>query len=136
MYATYVSYLPPDAFAYGLQRHEDPRGVFVELLRTLDSGQISYFTAPPGVTRGEHYHHTKTEKFLVVKGTARFGFRHVVTGETSSCSFPATPPGWSRPCRVGAQHHQRRGGGDGRAAVGQRSVRSPQARHRGAAVNP
>jgi len=102
LYATYVSYLPPDAFAYGLQRHADPRGVFVELLRTLDSGQISYFTARPGVTRGEHYHHTKTEKFLVVKGTARFGFRHLITGETFELLVPGdasrvveTVPGWA-----------------------------------------
>ncbi|PYP20221.1 MAG: capsular biosynthesis protein [Gemmatimonadetes bacterium] len=101
LYATYVSYLPPDAFAYGLQRHEDSRGVFVELLRTLDSGQFSYFTAPPGVTRGEHYHHSKTEKFLVVKGTARFAFRHLVSGETfeilvrgDASRVVETVPGW------------------------------------------
>ena len=102
LYATYVSYLPPEAFVYGLRRHADPRGIFVEMLRTLDSGQFSYFTAPPGVTRGEHYHHSKTEKFLVVKGTARFGFRHVVTGETfeivvegDASRVVETVPGWA-----------------------------------------
>lgn len=82
LYATYVSMLPPDAFGYGLLRHADPRGVFVEMLKTVDSGQFSYFTAYPGVTRGEHYHHTKSEKFLVIKGTARFGFRNILTQET------------------------------------------------------
>ena len=82
--------------------HADPRGVFVEMLRTVDSGQFSYFTAPPGVTRGEHYHHSKTEKFLVVKGTARFGFRHVVTDETfeilvegEASRVVETVPGWA-----------------------------------------
>lgn len=102
LYATYVSYLPPESFAYGLRCQDDPRGVFVEVLRTPDAGQFSYFTAPPGVTRGEHYHHTKTEKFLVVKGKARFGFRHLVTGETftilvegDGARVVETVPGWA-----------------------------------------
>ncbi len=59
----------------------DQRGVFVEMLKTPDAGQFSYFTAHPGITRGGHYHHTKTEKFLVIKGEALFKFKHVVTGE-------------------------------------------------------
>ena len=92
LYSTYVSYLPPDAFAYALVRHEDPRGVFSEMLRTSDSGQFSYFTAYPGITRGEHYHHTKTEKFLVVQGRARFAFRHVTTGESHSLDVEGTRP--------------------------------------------
>jgi UDP-2-acetamido-2,6-beta-L-arabino-hexul-4-ose reductase len=72
------------------------------MLKTRDSGQFSYFTAHPGITRGGHYHHTKTEKFLVIRGTARFGFRHIETGETYSCETSAavpqvveTIPGWS-----------------------------------------
>jgi len=81
LYATYVSYLPVDDFSYDIPAHTDSRGTFVEMLKTTDSGQFSYFTAHPGVTRGGHYHHTKTEKFLVVKGEARFGFRHMQTGE-------------------------------------------------------
>jgi len=102
LYATYVSYLPPDRFAYDLPRHGDERGVFVEMLKTQDSGQFSFFTAHPGITRGGHYHHTKTEKFLVIKGSARFGFRHVVTGEHhevfTSGDQPQvveTVPGWT-----------------------------------------
>ena len=83
LYATYVSYLPPESFAYAVPRHGDARGVFVEMLKTPDCGQFSFFTAHPGVTRGGHYHHSKTEKFLVIKGTARFGFRHIETGRTS-----------------------------------------------------
>jgi UDP-2-acetamido-2,6-beta-L-arabino-hexul-4-ose reductase len=81
LYATFVSFLPPESFAYSVPRHGDPRGVFVEMLKTPDCGQFSYFTAHPGITRGEHYHHSKTEKFLVIKGTALFAFRHVLTGE-------------------------------------------------------
>lgn len=82
LYSTFVSYLPKAKFAYDLPTHGDERGVFVEMLKTPDCGQFSFFTAHPGVTRGGHYHHTKTEKFLVIKGSARFGFRHIVTNET------------------------------------------------------
>lgn len=102
LYATYVSYLPPAKFAYDLPKYSDERGVFVEMLKTQDSGQFSFFTAHPGITRGGHYHHTKTEKFLVIKGAARFGFRHVVTGERheifTSGDQPQvveTVPGWT-----------------------------------------
>ncbi len=76
--------------------------MFVEVLKTPDCGQFSYFTAHPGITRGGHYHHSKTEKFLVIKGKARFGFRHILSGETfeilTSGETPTiveTVPGWS-----------------------------------------
>jgi UDP-2-acetamido-2,6-beta-L-arabino-hexul-4-ose reductase len=102
LYATYVSFLPADRFAYQVARHSDPRGVFVEMLKTPDSGQFSYFTAHPGVTRGEHYHHAKTEKFLVIKGRAHFGFRHIVTQERhelivegGDARIVETAPGWT-----------------------------------------
>lgn len=102
LYATYVSYLPTDAFAYDVPRYGDARGVFAEMLKTPDCGQFSYFTAHPGVTRGEHYHHSKTEKFLVISGTAHFGFRHVVTGERHEITVEGgsgriveTVPGWT-----------------------------------------
>ena len=101
LYATYVSYLPPSGFSYQLQQHSDPRGSFAEVLRTPDAGQFSFFTAHPGVTRGGHYHHSKTEKFLVVQGRARFGFRQVVTGEQHELLVEGrearvveTVPGW------------------------------------------
>jgi UDP-2-acetamido-2,6-beta-L-arabino-hexul-4-ose reductase len=102
LWATYVSFLPPSDFAYTVPIHRDPRGEFAEMLRTADSGQFSYFTAGPGVTRGEHYHHSKTEKFLVIRGTARFQFRNVLTLE--ACEFTVqggsgaiveTVPGWT-----------------------------------------
>ncbi len=102
LYSTYLSFLPPESFAYEVPKHGDPRGVFVEMLKTPDSGQFSYFTAHPGITRGEHYHHTKTEKFLVIKGKAHFGFRHIVTGETHEIiteggegRIVETVPGWT-----------------------------------------
>ncbi|MHC8408184.1 UDP-2-acetamido-2,6-beta-L-arabino-hexul-4-ose reductase [Pseudomonas sp. TMB3-21] len=102
LYSTYVSYLTPDQFTYGVPKYGDPRGVFVEMLKTADSGQFSYFTAHPGVTRGGHYHHSKTEKFLVIKGNACFRFRHIVSGEFYEL-FTAgekpevveTVPGWT-----------------------------------------
>ncbi|MFK0376750.1 NAD-dependent epimerase/dehydratase family protein [Pandoraea sp. NPDC090278] len=102
LYSTFVSYLPVTDFAYTVPRHEDPRGVFVEMLKTPDCGQFSYFTAHPGITRGGHYHHSKTEKFLVMKGLANFRFRHMVTGEThefvtsgEKAEIVETVPGWT-----------------------------------------
>ena len=102
LYATYVSFLPPAAFDYGLALHADPRGEFVEMLKTPDCGQFSYFTAHPGITRGEHYHHSKTEKFLVIRGTAHFGFRQIDTGEQHEIvtrggepRVVETVPGWT-----------------------------------------
>lgn len=102
LYATYVSYLPPERFSYPLTVHADPRGRFAEMLRTEGSGQFSFFTAGPGVTRGGHYHHTKTEKFLVVQGRARFRFRNLLDGEehafeTNSAEprIVDTIPGWT-----------------------------------------
>lgn len=102
LHATYLSYLDPSRFSYSVPIHADNRGEFIEMLKTEDSGQLSYFTARPGITRGEHYHHTKTEKFLVIRGTARFGFRHIDTGETfeietkgGEAKIVETVPGWA-----------------------------------------
>jgi UDP-2-acetamido-2,6-beta-L-arabino-hexul-4-ose reductase len=102
LYATYVSYLPVESFAYEVPQYADPRGVFVEMLKTPDCGQFSFFTAHPGVTRGGHYHHTKTEKFLVIKGQACFRFRHMQTGQVHELEtrgekpeIVETVPGWT-----------------------------------------
>jgi len=84
LYSTYLSYLSADNFAYALKGHQDDRGTFYEILKTLDSGQFSLSTTAPGITRGSHYHHTKNEKFLVVKGEATIEFRHIVTNEIIS----------------------------------------------------
>lgn len=102
LYATYVSYLPVEAFTYTVPMYGDPRGVFAEMLKTPDCGQFSYFTAHPGITRGGHYHHSKTEKFLVIKGQSRFKFRHMQTGEAyelvtsgDKAEIVETVPGWT-----------------------------------------
>ncbi len=102
LYSTYLSYLPVDAFHYDVPIHADPRGRFVEMLKTPDSGQFSYFTAGPGITRGDHYHHSKVEKFLVISGKAHFGFRHIGTGERHEIVVEGhegriveTIPGWT-----------------------------------------
>lgn len=102
LYATYLSFIPSDSFSYELPKYEDPRGVFVEMLKTQDSGQFSYFTALPGVTRGGHYHNTKSEKFLVIKGRAKFKFRHMSSAEYHELitegvkpEIVETMPGWT-----------------------------------------
>jgi UDP-2-acetamido-2,6-beta-L-arabino-hexul-4-ose reductase len=102
LHSTYVSFLPPEEFAYSVPMHGDARGVFVEMLKTPDCGQFSYFTAHPGITRGGHYHHSKTEKFLVIKGQARFKFREIQTGEEyelvtdgAEAKIVETVPGWT-----------------------------------------
>lgn len=102
LYATFIAALPEGRFSYPLVAHSDPRGSFSEMLKTRASGQFSYFTAHPGITRGGHYHHSKTEKFLIVQGQALFRFRHIVTGNThevrTSGEAPVvveTIPGWS-----------------------------------------
>jgi len=102
LYSTYLSYISPEQFAYSIPSYGDERGMFAEMLKTKDSGQFSFFTARPGVTRGGHYHHSKTEKFLVIQGEAKFGFRHVVSDETyeivvtsKDLKIVETVPGWS-----------------------------------------
>ncbi len=102
LYATYLSYLKPAQFAYEITAYEDARGRFIEMLKTKDSGQFSFFTAHPGITRGGHYHHTKSEKFLVLQGLARFGFRNIVTNEAYELivdglapKIVETIPGWT-----------------------------------------
>jgi len=102
LYSTYLSFLRPEQFSYTVPQHGDVRGVFVEMLKTPDCGQFSFFTAHPGITRGGHYHHSKTEKFLVISGTARFKFRHMQTGEEyelvtrgEKSEIVETMPGWT-----------------------------------------
>ena len=102
LYATYISYLPKEEFSYDLECFEDKRGIFVEILKTQNSGQISYFTAKPGVTRGGHFHHSKIEKFLVIQGEALFRFRHIISNEYFEITVKSdqpkiveTIPGWT-----------------------------------------
>lgn len=95
LYATFLSYYKPAQFNYDFPVYGDERGIFAEVLKMGNSGQISFFTANPGAVRGGHYHHTKSEKFIVVKGKAKFSFRNLVTNET--CEIEVTG---ERPCVV------------------------------------
>jgi len=77
LYSTYLSYLPQDQFSYNLKIHEDNRGVFAEFLKTPNMGQVSINITKPGYTKGNHWHHTKNEKFLVVTGSGVINFRNI-----------------------------------------------------------
>jgi UDP-2-acetamido-2,6-beta-L-arabino-hexul-4-ose reductase len=81
LYATYVSYLPADSFAYALTQRTDPRGELAELLKSPHIGQIFVSRTRPGITRGHHYHDTKVEKFVVLEGDAVIRFRHILGGD-------------------------------------------------------
>ncbi len=75
LYSTYLSYLPQDQFSYPLIMHEDARGSFTEILKSVDRGQVSINISKPGFTKGNHWHHTKNEKFVVVSGKGLIRFR-------------------------------------------------------------
>lgn len=77
LYSTYLSYLPTDQFAYELNTHADARGSFTEVLRSPERGQVSVNISKPGVVKGNHWHHTKNEKFLVVRGEGIVRFRRI-----------------------------------------------------------
>lgn len=81
LYSTYLSYLPHDQFAYDLKMNVDNRGSFTEFLKTPERGQVSINVSKPGITKGNHWHHTKTEKFLVVSGEALIQFRQINSQE-------------------------------------------------------
>lgn len=81
LYSTYLSYLPKDEFAYPLKMNVDERGSFTEIIRTSDRGQFSVNISKPGITKGNHWHHTKNEKFVVVSGKALIQFRKIGTEE-------------------------------------------------------
>ena len=75
LYSTYLSYLPKEDFSYPLNMHIDERGSFTEFLKARGFGQVSVNVIKPGIVKGNHWHHTKNEKFLVVKGRGLFQFR-------------------------------------------------------------
>lgn len=95
LYATFMSYYRPMQFVYEFAIHSDERGIFAEILKTANSGQISFFTIKPGKARGGHYHHTKSEKFIILRGSAKFSFYHLLTHE--SCEIKVSH---ERPCVV------------------------------------
>ncbi len=81
LYATYLSYLPKDKVSFPLKMNVDDRGSFTELLRTVDCGQFSVNISKPGITKGQHWHHTKWEFFIVVSGHALIQQRQIGTDE-------------------------------------------------------
>lgn len=81
LYSTYLSYLEPKDYRYELKMNKDRRGSFTEFIHSKDFGQFSVNIAKPGIVKGNHWHHTKVEKFLVVRGTARIKLRHMITGQ-------------------------------------------------------
>lgn len=81
LYATYLSYLPKDKFSYPLTTHSDERGSFTEILKTQNCGQFSVNISKPHITKGNHWHHTKNEKFCVVSGKGVIRFRKIDSDE-------------------------------------------------------
>jgi UDP-2-acetamido-2,6-beta-L-arabino-hexul-4-ose reductase len=75
LYATYISYLPTDAFSYNLTKNSDNRGWLAEFVKSQQFGQVFISKTKPGISRGDHWHKTKIEKFLVVEGEAEISFR-------------------------------------------------------------
>lgn len=78
LYSTYISYVPVSEMVVDLNSHCDERGTFCELIRTKECGQVSISTTKPSILRGEHYHNTKIERFIVVSGKAKITFEHVI----------------------------------------------------------
>ena len=102
LYSTYLSYLPSSQFSYQLHKNVDVRGKFVEVLKSSIFGQVSYLTINVKQERGGHFHHTKTEKFLVLKGSALFRFKNLITNEfieikilASDTRMVESIPGWA-----------------------------------------
>jgi UDP-2-acetamido-2,6-beta-L-arabino-hexul-4-ose reductase len=81
LYSTWLSYLPENSFSYPLKMNVDERGSFTEFLKSPDRGQVSINISKPGITKGNHWHHTKNEKFLVVSGTGVIRFRKIDSEE-------------------------------------------------------
>lgn len=81
LYSTYLSYLPENDFSYDLKMNVDDRGSFTEFIKTADRGQVSVNVSKPGITKGNHWHHTKNEKFLVVSGKGLIRFRALDSDE-------------------------------------------------------
>jgi UDP-2-acetamido-2,6-beta-L-arabino-hexul-4-ose reductase len=88
LYSTYLSYLPHDSFSYPLKMNVDERGSFTEFIQTVDRGQVSVNISKPGITKGNHWHHTKNEKFLVVSGQGIIRFRRV--GSSEIINYPVS----------------------------------------------
>jgi UDP-2-acetamido-2,6-beta-L-arabino-hexul-4-ose reductase len=87
LYATYLSNLPEDQFSYPLKMNIDERGSFTEIIRTPDRGQFSVNISKPHITKGNHWHHTKNEKFVVVSGKGVIRFRKMDDPEAKTLEY-------------------------------------------------
>jgi len=102
LYSTYLSFLPIKNTVIKLKKNRDKRGVFIELIKNRQFGQISYFSILPKKIRGEHYHKTKTEKFFLVSGKVKFNFVNITTKKKyaifvndNNSRIVSTVPGWA-----------------------------------------
>jgi UDP-2-acetamido-2,6-beta-L-arabino-hexul-4-ose reductase len=102
IYSTYQSFLPISKFKYRIKSHSDSRGSFVEFLKNEQFGQFSYFSILPKKIRGNHFHHTKVEKFIVIAGRAKFNFINIINNDVFSILVNSTEnlvinsiPGWA-----------------------------------------
>jgi UDP-2-acetamido-2,6-beta-L-arabino-hexul-4-ose reductase len=102
LYSTYISFFSKKDFTYRLKRFSDKRGYFSEFLKNENFGQVSFFSILPKKFRGNHYHHTKTEKFVVITGKVRFNFINVINKKSFSLLATEnsnlvvnTIPGWA-----------------------------------------
>lgn len=102
LFSLYLTYLPTDKFKYRLKMNEDDRGSFTELMHTLNCGQVSINISRPGITKGQHWHNSKWEQFIVVAGHGLIRERNINTGEmvefeVSGANIEAVYmiPGWS-----------------------------------------
>ena len=101
LYSTYLYYMPRRLVTQKIHNNTDHRGTFAEFLKLGKYGQLSYFSILPGKIRGGHYHHTKTEKFLLIDGSVKFNFKELYTGKKYSIKISeknnkiiTTVPGW------------------------------------------
>ena len=102
LFSLYLTYLPTDKFKYRLKMNEEARGSFTELMHTLNCGQVSINISRPGITKGQHWHNSKWEQFIVVAGHGLIRERNINTGEmvefeVSGDNIEAVymVPGWS-----------------------------------------
>jgi len=92
LFNTFRTYVPESKYPFKYVKHTDDRGAFVEIARTGSSGQFSYSTTVPGITRGDHYHTRKAERFAVIKGKARIELRRVGTDHIVSYDLDGEEP--------------------------------------------
>lgn len=102
LWTTFLTYLNPEDFDYSMDKKKDERGYLCEFLKSNQLGQIFISRTKPGIVRGNHYHNSKVEKFLVIEGKAKISLRHVVSGEVVSfdvqgnqCRVVDIPAGWT-----------------------------------------